>query len=107
MKSKIALKKKTKYELPPLSNDTKKYSPVNTAPGGNPGLKCTRIGPILKKFPYENNLKINNKPNPESFKLRIYTMKLSAGLPNLVRIIKVTTMLLYCMLAKERRCYVI
>jgi hypothetical protein len=30
---------------------------------------------------YENN---KNKPNPENFKLRISTIKLSAGLPNLV-----------------------
>jgi hypothetical protein len=33
------------------------------------------------KVLHENNLKIKNKPNPENFKLRIYTMKLSAGLP--------------------------
>jgi hypothetical protein len=40
----------------------------------------------FKKVRYENDLKIENKPNPENFKLRIYTMKLSAGLLNLVRL---------------------
>jgi hypothetical protein len=40
----------------------------------------------FKKILYENDLKIKNKPNPENFKLRIYTMKLSAGLLNLVRL---------------------
>jgi hypothetical protein len=40
----------------------------------------------FKKVLYENDLKIKNKPNPENFKLRIYTMKLSAGLLNLVRL---------------------
>jgi hypothetical protein len=38
------------------------------------------------KVLYENDLKIKNKPNPENFKLRIYTIKLSAGLLNLVRL---------------------
>jgi hypothetical protein len=37
------------------------------------------------KVLYENDLKIKNKPDPGYFKLCIYTMKLSAGLPNLVR----------------------
>jgi hypothetical protein len=32
----------------------------------------------------ENDLKTKNKPNPENFKLRIYTLKLSEGLTNLV-----------------------
>jgi hypothetical protein len=40
----------------------------------------------FKKVLYENNLKIKNKPNLENFKLHIYTMKLSAGLLNLVRL---------------------
>jgi hypothetical protein len=52
----------------------------------NPGLKRTWIGAILKKVLYENDLKIKNKPNPENFNLRIYTIKLSAGLLNLVRL---------------------
>jgi hypothetical protein len=39
------------------------------------------------KVLYENDLNIKNKPVPENFKLCIlYTMKLSAGLPNLVRL---------------------
>jgi hypothetical protein len=40
----------------------------------------------FQKVLYENDLKIKNKPNPENFKLRIYTMKLSAGLLNLMRL---------------------
>jgi hypothetical protein len=40
----------------------------------------------FKKVLYENDLKIKSKPNPENFTLRIYTMKLSAGLLNLVRL---------------------
>jgi hypothetical protein len=52
----------------------------------NPGLKGTRIGAIFKNVLYDNDLKIKNKPNPENFKLRIYTMNLSAGLLNLVRL---------------------
>jgi hypothetical protein len=40
----------------------------------------------FQKFLFENDLKIKNKNNPESFKLPIYTMKSSAGLPNLVRL---------------------
>jgi hypothetical protein len=40
----------------------------------------------FKKVLYENDLKIKKKPNPENFKLCIYTMKLSAGLLNLVRL---------------------
>jgi hypothetical protein len=38
----------------------------------------------FKKFFMKTIFK--NKPNPENFKLRIYTMKLSAGLLNLVRL---------------------
>jgi hypothetical protein len=34
----------------------------------------------FKKVLYEKDLKIKLKPYPENFKLRIYTMKLSAGL---------------------------
>jgi hypothetical protein len=40
----------------------------------------------FKKVLYENNLKIKHKPNPENFKLRIYTMKLSSSFLNLVRL---------------------
>jgi hypothetical protein len=40
----------------------------------------------FKNILYENDLKIINKPNPENLKLHICTMKLSAGLPNLVRL---------------------
>jgi hypothetical protein len=36
------------------------------------------------KVLYEHNLKIKNKPDPE--KMRMYTMNLSASLPNLVRL---------------------
>jgi hypothetical protein len=39
-----------------------------------------------KVFFYENELKIKKKPNPENFKPRIYTMKLSAGHLILVRL---------------------
>jgi hypothetical protein len=40
----------------------------------------------FKKVPCENGLNIKNKPNPKNFKLRIYTMKFSAGLLNLVKL---------------------
>jgi hypothetical protein len=55
------------------------------APGRNPGLKSTRDGHHLKKVLVEKYLKIKNKPDLEYFKLRIYSMTLSAGLPNLMR----------------------
>jgi hypothetical protein len=64
-------------------NSRKTCSLGNPAPGGNSGPKRTWVGAIKKKN-YENYFKIKNKPNPESFKLRIYTMKLSADLPKLV-----------------------
>jgi hypothetical protein len=38
----------------------------------------------FSKVLYDKDLKIKNKPNLENFELCIYTMKLSAGLPNLV-----------------------
>jgi hypothetical protein len=40
----------------------------------------------FRKVLNANDLKIKNKPNPENFKLHIHTIKLSAGLPNLVRL---------------------
>jgi hypothetical protein len=48
--------------------------------------KVARTDAIFNKFYLKNHLKIKNKHNPENFKIRIYTMKLSAGLPNLVRL---------------------
>jgi hypothetical protein len=44
------------------------------------GLKRTRIGAIFKRSIWKRSY------NPENFKLPIYKMKLSAGLPNLVRL---------------------
>jgi hypothetical protein len=45
-------------------------SPWNPPPGGNPGLKRTRIGAIFKKFVVKTTfqLKINVKRNPLKFK---------------------------------------
>jgi hypothetical protein len=43
---------------------------VKSSPGGNPGLKRTRIGAIFKKFGVKTTfkLKINLKRNPLNFK---------------------------------------
>jgi hypothetical protein len=63
-----------------------RWLPGKSCSWRNPGLKRTQIGAIFKKFFMKTILKSKKKPNPENFKLPIYTMKLSAGLLNLVRL---------------------
>jgi hypothetical protein len=64
--------------LIPPENSRKTCSPGNSAPGGNPGLKRTRVGAIFKKFSMKTVLK-SKRNSQESFRLRINTMKLSAA----------------------------
>jgi hypothetical protein len=44
------------FPLELLKIREKHAPPGNPAPGGNPGLKRTRVGAIFKKVLYENDL---------------------------------------------------
>jgi hypothetical protein len=67
-------------------NSQKTCSPGNPASGGNPVLRRSWVGAIFKTIFMKTIQKSKIKPiRKVKFKLCIYTMKLSAGLPNLMR----------------------